>query len=282
MDKKLCERCKVEIPSHYGNPLCFPCYLKLEEENTKKVKTEEVKTDMPADYTENEEVEELDLISRCHGRFKGTGFVMPPAQRSIYEFIKEDLVKAVTGHPQFPKFVWKQKVADVGCGLGIGANILGQEGSFIWGIDKNEESINFAKQMFGRNKNGLYYSPQITFDVIDIKTDPREFATFDVVTCIEVIEHFKDIEFLMTFLKKLANKKGAPTTYYISTPNRNAWEGTERYNKPLNPQHCFEWTAQQLFDNMSKYFSKVELLSYTGEKVDTDSKITPLVVKATI
>ena len=159
---------------------------------------------------------------------------------------------------------------------------MGQEADFVWGIDKNEESVNFAKQMFGKIKNGLYYSPQITFDVIDIKTDPREFATFDVVTCIEVIEHFKDIEFLMTFLKKLGHKKGIPTTYYISTPNRNAWEGTDRYNKPMNPHHTREYRSQELFDVMSKYFSKVELLSPTGEKVDIESKITPLVAKCNL
>lgn len=282
MENKKCEKCGTDIPLHYNNLLCDVHYQELVKVNEKATAPAQPLV-VDESYHENEEVEELDLVSRCHGRFKGTGQVMPVAQRQIYEAIKKDLVAMTTSDPQFPKFLWKPKVADVGCGIGIGSNILSQEADFVWGIDKSDENIRFAKQMFARQKNNLYYSAQVMFDVIDVTNEPRELAQFDAVACVEVIEHFKNPELLMKFLKRLNKKKGSPTVYYISTPNRNAWAGTDRANKPLNPHHVREFTVGEYRALLSQYFVNVVIDDPEMKSVLLDSDvITPVVAKCSV
>ena len=283
MENKKCEKCGIEIPLQYNNLLCDQHYQELVKVNEKAGAPSQALIH-DDHYHENDEVEELDLVSRCHGRFKGTGEVMPAPQRLIYEAIKKDLVAMTMADLQYPKFLWKPKVVDVGCGIGIGSNILSQEADYVWGIDKSDENVRFAKQMFERQKNNLYYSAQLTFDVIDAVNEPRELAKFDVATCIEVIEHFKNPDLLMKFLKRFDKKKGSPTVYYISTPNRNAWAGTERANKPLNPHHVREVDYWVLYDMMKQYFKEVEILDEKLQPVPMDKswKGTPVVARCKV
>lgn len=280
--EKKCEKCDVPIPDDYGNLLCAEHYNKMVEDSIAltqavvDVVTEPASLIEDPDYIENDEVEELDLVSRCHGRFKGIGEVMPVAQRNIYEAVSESLFEMAQAHPQWPKFIWNPNVADVGCGIGIGSNILSKSANFVWGIDKNEENIRFARQMFERTKNTRYWSPQVTFDVIDANDEPRELMRFDVITCIEVIEHLKDPEPLMKFLKRLAGKN---CVTYISTPNRNAWQDQERAKKPMNDHHVREFTAPELLSFLQRHYKTVELLDQNLQPLPPDTTVTPVVVR---
>jgi len=195
--------------------------------------------------------------------------------RNMYNFIKNQCIKKVQQHAQFDKQIWKPHIVDVGCGSGVGSNILSQEASFVWGIDKNEWSIEFAKEAFTREKNGIYYSSQVTFDVFDIMEDTRQVQPFDMVVVIEVIEHIYDthkfIKSLHRFAKK--DKKGnyhvnPPTEFYISTPNRNSKK--IRKDQPANIFHIREWTSQEYKALLQKYFEHVELFDNTGKPVADD------------
>src|SRR3990167_8980212 len=176
------------------------------------------------EYIENEEKEEIDIFERSMNRYREKGIFLPQKQREMYEAIKNDIIV-------WEKLSLKRKVVDVGCGIGIGSNILSQESIFVWGIDKSEKNIEVARQLFARRR-----LPQVTFDIVDLITFPRETAKFQIVTLIEVIEHIKDASKALQMLKARFGKED--TIFYISSPNRNADELSKE--KPENEYHVRE------------------------------------------
>lgn len=263
--KKVCENCNKEIPQDYQNLLCDTCY-KVMETGIKDTQ-----------YQEREEVEELDLVSRIHGRFKGSGLVMPVEQRHIYTSIKDWIrTECVLKNNQYPKFIWKPKVIDIGCGCGIGTNILSQEADYTLGIDKNKESVLYAQQMFQREKNNIYWSSQVDFMEVDVSTENREFMKFDIITAIEIVEHLKNYHKLFDFIKKLS-KNG--TTVFMSSPNRNS--DKIQKDTPRNEHHVREWTKEEFENIIKSNFGNVEILD-TKLLTPKDEKETPLVAKIKI
>lgn len=213
-----------------------------------------------------------------HPKGRKHGILLYYPQRNMYNFVKNYCMKRAMSHPQYPKYIWKPKIVDVGCGSGVGANIMSQEADLVWGIDKNEFSIEFAKEAFTREKNGEYYSGQLTFDCIDPLADTRTFMAFDVVTAIEIIEHVWDVNSFLNTLKRFTkkDKKGAvitdphqATEFFISTPNRN--NPKIRKDRPENLFHVREWTAQEYKALLGRHFERVELMNDKGEPVPDDA-----------
>ena len=232
-------------------------------------------------YKENPEADDKDQIlanlaqfiythrDADHPKGKKCGILLYYPTRNMYNFIKNYCMKKAMSHPQYPKYLWKPKIVDVGCGSGVGSNIMSQEADFVWGIDKNDFSIEFAKEAFTREKNGEYYSGQLTFDVIDLFNDTRQFMAFDIVTAIEVVEHIKDINGFLNQLKRFTkrDKKGKPmdTEFFISTPNRAHHK--LRADHPENPFHVREWLAWEFTTLLRRHFQNVELLNQKGESI---------------
>lgn len=291
-EARKCIRCDTKIPDDFGNPLCVPCYQKLEEEKAKQPPTEPIvekitehKNGITEEtYMEHPEAEDKEQWEANINVFRKRGKMLWGPTKKMYEFIKQYNLERIPQHPQYPKFIWKPKIVDVGCGSGVGANILSQEADFVWGIDKNEGSIRFAKECFTRVKNHIYYSSQVTFDVVDIIQDTREFAQFDQVVAIEIIEHINDYR---TFLQKIKRfektGKGAvdPTEYFISTPNRN-----NKYisnHGPRNKYHVREWTSNEFYNVLREFFSEIIFYDSNGNLIPFDQYITtettPLLAK---
>lgn len=224
------------------------------------------------DYTGHVQyMKNIDMFNKC-------GKILYPVTKEIYKTIRNFCIDHVKNHPQYPKFNWKPKIVDVGCGGGFGSYILSHEADFVWGIDKSESSIKWAKEVYERHKNGIYYSPQLTFEVIDIKDEPRELMQFDIVACVEVIEHIDDYEATLNFLKRLVKKDKQNVTVeppnstkiFISSPNRNC--KNVRDTQPANKQHVREWTPGELYEVLTKHFKYVVLMNVAGEPVDLDMK----------
>ena len=198
-------------------------------------------------------------------------------QRNMYNFIKNYCMEKVKSHPQFPKQIWKPHIVDVGCGSGVGTNILSQEAHFVWGIDKNEWSIEFAKEAFTREKNQIYYSTQVSFDVFDIMVDTRLTTQFDIVVAIEVIEHIYDTDKFLRSIQRFTRKDKKSnvhipnaTEFFISTPNRNSPK--IKKDKPENIYHVREWNGIEFKELLLKYFEKVEFFDNKGVSIADDAK----------
>lgn len=227
------------------------------------------------DYVnENQWLRNVDMFRRTHTE------VLYPTTRKMYETVRDSVIDIVKSHPQYPKFNWKPKIIDIGCGSGIGTNILSQEADFAWGIDISEPSIGFAKAMFSRNKNNIYYTPQVSFDVVDVRNDTREIMAFDMVVCIEVIEHLTDYTTLLNFIKRICKKDKQgnyleppnSTVVWISSPNRNqlASRGKSQ-KKPYNRRHVREWAPAELYSLLTKHFKYVILRDPEGNPQELDS-----------
>ena len=237
-------------------------------------------------YKTNPQKEDKDQVLANLAQFVYSKKLLWYPTRNMYNAVRDYCKNKITKHTQYPKYVWKPKIVDVGCGSGIGSNVLSQEADFVWGIDKNEMSINFCKEAFSRLKNGIYYSSQLSFDQVDVMTDNREFMKFDIVVAIEIIEHVEDVDGFMKSIIKFAvkDKKGRysvawPTEFFISTPNRN--NPKIKDDQPQNMYHIREWSSQEFQTLMEKYFKTVELLNQKGEPL-TDENDTPIMARASL
>ena len=100
---------------------------------------------------------------------------------------------------------------DVGCGAGLLAEPLARLGANVTGIDASPEVIAVAREHAG--KSGL----AIEYRVGDVQ---QLDGQFDLVTCMEVIEHVADPA---AFLAALARRLAPDGLLVLSTPNATGW-----------------------------------------------------------
>ncbi len=271
---KVCEKCGKSIPDDFINLLCWECHDKLTKEPEKpEVPVVEAKNGITEPtYVERPQAEDKEQWRANVDLFIKHGKMLWGPTRAMYTFVKDYNLQKIIKHVQYPKFIWKPKIVDVGCGCGVGSNVLSLEADFVWGIDKNENSVRFAKECFTRVKNQIYYSSQVTFDVIDIVAETRELAQFDQVVAIEIIEHVDDykgfLKSLIRFEKRDKNGNSLavdPTEYWISTPNRN-----NRFiskHGPRNKYHVREWTSGEYYNVLTEFFKNVFFYNSAGVEI---------------
>jgi len=100
---------------------------------------------------------------------------------------------------------------DVGCGAGLLAEPLVRLGAKVTGIDASPEVIAVAREHAAQQ--GL----QIDYRVVDVQSVEGQF---DLVTCMEVIEHVADPA---AFLRALAKRMAPGGLLVMSTPNATGW-----------------------------------------------------------
>jgi hypothetical protein len=83
-------------------------------------------------------------------------------------------------------------------------------------------------------------------------TDPSQLEA-DLVVCSDVIEHIKNPDEIMDFLKKM--KFGY---LIISTPERDNVRGKKDFGPPENTAHYREWNGQEFMNYISKWFEVQE------------------------
>ena len=147
-----------------------------------------------------------------------------------------------------------KKVLDVGCGGGILAEALNELGANVTGIDASENTIGVAKS----------HSRSIGSDVIYIQNTIEEFISshpnekFDVITCLEMLEHVPSPNEIIKSCSNLLKDDG---NIFFSTINRNPRsylfavigaeyilnllpKGTHDYEKFIKPSELAKWIRE--------------------------------------
>ena len=149
--------------------------------------------------------------------------------------------------------VAEKKVLDVGCGGGILSESLAQRGADVTGIDMGDAPLGVAK--LHQLESGLSINYQ--------KSTAEDFAknhenTFDIVTCLEMLEHVPDPSSVINACAKMVKPGGA---VFFSTINRNPKafllaivgaeyllrmlpRGTHEYGKFIRPSELANWSRE--------------------------------------
>jgi len=106
-----------------------------------------------------------------------------------------------------------KKILDIGCGGGILAEAMALKGANVTGIDMAEKSLKVAKMHL--HESGL----DIDYQMITAEEFAGQKAgTFDIVTCLELLEHVPDPASIITAATGLLKPDGQ---LFLSTINRN-------------------------------------------------------------
>jgi 2-polyprenyl-6-hydroxyphenyl methylase/3-demethylubiquinone-9 3-methyltransferase len=106
-----------------------------------------------------------------------------------------------------------KRVLDVGCGGGILTESMFFKGATVTGIDLGDKALNVAK--LHQFESGA----KINYQLISVEQLAElEPASFDIVTCMEMLEHVPDPDAIVQACAKLVKVGGS---VFFSTINRN-------------------------------------------------------------
>ena len=143
-----------------------------------------------------------------------------------------------------------QRLVDVGCGGGILAEAMAQRGATVTGIDMGEAPLSVAKLHQLESGVDVTYLQSTAEELAE-----KEAGAFDVVCCLEMLEHVPDPGSVISACAAMTKKGGS---VYFSTINRNPKAfvfaivgaehilkllpaGTHDYDKFIKPSEMAAW-----------------------------------------
>ncbi|WP_342804410.1 bifunctional 2-polyprenyl-6-hydroxyphenol methylase/3-demethylubiquinol 3-O-methyltransferase UbiG [Alteromonas sp. M12] len=146
--------------------------------------------------------------------------------------------------------VFDKSIIDVGCGGGILSEYLAKQGAQVTGIDMASESLEVARL------HGLESGVKVSYQQITAEQMAEQHANqFDIVTCLEMLEHVPDPASIVRACAALVKPGG---DVFFSTLNRNLKsylmaivgaekvlnlvpKGTHEYEKFIQPSELLSW-----------------------------------------
>jgi len=107
------------------------------------------------------------------------------------------------------------KILDYGCGVGAVSLFLADRGNDVIGIDISGKAVKTAN----KSAELMQLAEQAIFYTVDKGIKKIKNQKFDLIICIEVIEHVEDDKGLLSYFARLLKKGGL---LIISTPSVNA------------------------------------------------------------
>ena len=104
----------------------------------------------------------------------------------------------------------KLSLLDIGCGGGLLSEPMRRLGAKVTGIDATRKNINIAKIHAKKNKLKINY---LTASPEKLKIKKK----FDIILCMEIIEHVSDLNYFIKSCSKLLKKNGV---MFVATINR--------------------------------------------------------------
>ncbi len=152
------------------------------------------------------------------------------------------------------------KIVDIGCGGGILSEAMAKKGGIVTGIDMAEKAIAVAKLHQIESKITVDYKLMTAEELAE-----DEAGSFDIVTCLEMLEHVPDPSKVIQSCADLLKPGGS---VYFSTINKNLKSflfaiigaehilkllpvGTHEYSKFIKPSSMESWSRQSLLELQS-------------------------------
>lgn len=104
------------------------------------------------------------------------------------------------------------EILDIGCGGGILSELLSQKGGIVTAIDLADGPLNVAKIRQQKSQLPINYRKISTTDLV------KEGKQYDVITCLEMLEHVPDPSIVVKECAQLCKSGGH---LFFSTINRN-------------------------------------------------------------
>lgn len=188
---------------------------------------------------------EIDLAGRRDG----------VAERYVPELMRGELLEAehVARYRWIAPLAPGRRVLDAGCGMGYGAAILSAAGA------REVVGVDIAQAVLEAARPGM--PDGVVLEVADLRSLDADDSSFDLVVCMETIEHFADSDVVLDELARVLTADGLLA---LSSPNRTVSAG-------LNPHHHHEYTAAELRSALGDRLGHVRLVgqrSFTGSAVD--------------
>lgn len=173
------------------------------------------------------------------GDYQWRALTEGPAVQRFWHQRKLELV----GRTVPPQPGWR--ALDAGCGSGVVAHFLAEQGADVDAVDSNDAAIRFARQRFARQGLRFHHGRLGELDFAD--------ESFDLVVCMEVVEHLV-AEQVVDLLRRLGRLLAPRGRLLLTTPNvHSLWPAVEatmdllRLSPPMrHGQHVTRFTRRRL------------------------------------
>jgi 2-polyprenyl-6-hydroxyphenyl methylase / 3-demethylubiquinone-9 3-methyltransferase len=146
--------------------------------------------------------------------------------------------------------IFDKKILDVGCGGGILAESLAKLGADVTGIDMGNEPLNIAKL------HALETGTKLNYEKVTAEEKAQSHAnSFDVITCMEMLEHVPDPQSIVRACAQMVKPGGY---VFFSTLNKTVKsyllailaaeklfklvpDGTHEHDKFIRPASLISW-----------------------------------------
>ena len=205
------------------------------------------------------------------------GLVVTAHGSDFAEFMRERYVPGtwskIAEYEHIPRYALAKTLAaekvvlDFGCGTGYGAAIMSEIAARVTGLDIDAAALTWAEQS--------HRDPRLSFERHDDLGASLPAASFDLVTCFEMIEHV-DLETQKAVVASMGRLLRNDGLLIISTPNP---EVTALYG--ANPHHLREMSEDEFRTLLSAHFPQIQILRQyvrVGIAIDhdnADKRLTP-------